>query len=133
LDQRLQRRVLARCSKAGKFVEQQGLVPEYIRFADVNGPTKADPHPVDRRRLCRAHERAFTLGIQGAPIEIVLATQIAEATLVAKTARRSIPSPISRQEARGLAGRQRRLCHCRRRAGKEFRAQAFGLYAGGRQ
>ena len=27
--------------EAGKFVEQQGLVPEYVHFADVNGPTKA--------------------------------------------------------------------------------------------
>ena len=27
--------------EAGKFVEQQGLVPEYIRFAEVNAPTKA--------------------------------------------------------------------------------------------
>ena len=27
--------------EAGKFVEQQGLVPEYVRFADVTGPTKA--------------------------------------------------------------------------------------------
>ena len=25
--------------EAGKFVEQQGLVPEYIRFAEVNAPT----------------------------------------------------------------------------------------------
>src|SRR6476469_7310571 len=54
--------------EAGKFVEQQGLVPEYIRFAEVNAPTK----------------RAFTLGIYGAPIEMTLATQIAEATFVTK-------------------------------------------------
>ena len=25
----------------GKFVEKQGLEPEWVRFADVNGPTKA--------------------------------------------------------------------------------------------
>jgi NitT/TauT family transport system substrate-binding protein len=48
--------------EAGKFVEQQGLVPEYIRFAEVNAPTKA----------------ILT------PIEITLATQIAEATFVTK-------------------------------------------------
>jgi NitT/TauT family transport system substrate-binding protein len=70
--------------EAGKFVEQQGLAPEYIRFADVNGPTKAMLTQSIDVAFAAPTSGAFTLGIQGAPIEIVLATQIAEATLVAK-------------------------------------------------
>jgi len=70
--------------EAGKFLEQQGLVPEYVRFTDVNGPTKAIiTHSIDVAFAAPA-TGAFTLGIQGAPIEIVLATQVAEATFVAK-------------------------------------------------
>jgi ABC-type nitrate/sulfonate/bicarbonate transport system substrate-binding protein len=70
--------------EAGKFAEQQGLVPEYIHFADVNAPTKAILTQSIDVAFAAATAGAFTLGIQGAPIEIVLATQIAEATLVSK-------------------------------------------------
>jgi ABC-type nitrate/sulfonate/bicarbonate transport system substrate-binding protein len=70
--------------EAGKFLEQQGLVPEYVRFSDVNGPTKAlITHSIDVAFAAPA-TGAFTLGAQGAPIEIVLATQVAEATFVSK-------------------------------------------------
>jgi NitT/TauT family transport system substrate-binding protein len=68
----------------GKFVEQQGLQPEYVKFADVNGPTKAlITNSIDVGFAAPA-TGAFTLAIQGAPIEVVLATQIAEATFVTK-------------------------------------------------
>jgi ABC-type nitrate/sulfonate/bicarbonate transport system substrate-binding protein len=70
--------------EAGKFAEQQGLVPEYIHFADVNGPTKAILTQSLDVAFAAPTSGAFTLGIQGAPIDIVLATQIAEATLVTK-------------------------------------------------
>jgi NitT/TauT family transport system substrate-binding protein len=70
--------------EAGKFAEQQGLAPEYIHFADVNGPSKAILTQSIDVAFAAAVAGAFTLGIQGAPIEIVLATQIAEATLVTK-------------------------------------------------
>src|ERR1700704_6823302 len=70
--------------EAGKFVEQQGLVPEYIRFAEVNAPTKALlTHSIDVA-FAAPTTGAFTLGIQGVPVELVLASQIAEATFVAK-------------------------------------------------
>jgi ABC-type nitrate/sulfonate/bicarbonate transport system substrate-binding protein len=70
--------------EAGKFLEQQGLQPEWVRFSDVNGPTKAIiTHSIDVAFAAPA-TGAFTLGAQGAPIEIVLATQVAEATFVAK-------------------------------------------------
>jgi ABC-type nitrate/sulfonate/bicarbonate transport system substrate-binding protein len=68
----------------GKFVEQQGLQPEWVRFADVNGPTKAlITHSIDVG-FAAPTTGAFALAIQGAPIEVVLATQIAEATFVSK-------------------------------------------------
>src|SRR3954470_19323541 len=70
--------------EAGKFVEQQGLVPEYVHFADVTGPTKAILTQSIDATFGASTTAAFTLGIQGAPIEIVLATQIAEATFVTK-------------------------------------------------
>jgi ABC-type nitrate/sulfonate/bicarbonate transport system substrate-binding protein len=66
------------------FLEKHGLAPEYFRFTDVNGPTKALlTHSIDVAFAAPA-TGAFTLGIQGAPVQIILATQIAEATFVAK-------------------------------------------------
>ncbi len=67
-----------------RFLEKHGLAPDYIGFTDVNGPTKALlTHSIDVAFAAPA-AGAFTLGVQGAPVEIVLATQIAEATFVAK-------------------------------------------------
>jgi len=68
----------------GKFVEKQGLQPEWIRFADVNGPTKALITNSIDVGFAAPVAGAFTLAIQGAPVEVVLATQIAEATFVVK-------------------------------------------------
>ena len=70
--------------EAGKFLEQQGLVPVYIKFSDVNGPTKALLTQSIDIAFAAPASGAFTLAIQDAPIEVVLATQIAEATFVAK-------------------------------------------------
>jgi len=68
----------------GKFVEKQGLQPEWIRFADVNGPTKALITDSIDVGFAAPVAGAFILATQGAPVEVVLATQIAEATFVAK-------------------------------------------------
>src|SRR5436190_3871866 len=66
------------------FLEKHGLAPQYFRFTDVNGPTKALlTHSIDVAFAAPA-TGAFTLGIQGAPVQIILATQIAEASFVAK-------------------------------------------------
>ena len=70
--------------EAGKFLEQAGLSPEYIKFSDVNGPTKALLTNSIDVAFAAPTSGAFTLATQGAPVEIVLATQIAEATFVAK-------------------------------------------------
>src|SRR5262249_46531135 len=70
--------------EAGKFLEQKGLVPEYTKFSDVNGPTKAlISHSVDAA-FAAPTTGAFALAAQGVPIEVVLASQVAEATFVAK-------------------------------------------------
>ncbi len=68
----------------GKFLEAQGLAPEFLKFSDVNGPTKALlTHSIDVA-FAAPSAGAFTLGNQGAPVNIILATQIAEATFVTK-------------------------------------------------
>lgn len=70
--------------EVGKFLEAQGLAPEFVKFSDVNGPTKALlTHSIDVAFAAPA-SGAFALGAEGAPIEIVLATQVAEATFVSK-------------------------------------------------
>src|ERR1700756_3163709 len=70
--------------EVGKFLEAQGLKPEFVRFSDVNGPTKALlTHSIDVAFAAPA-SGAFTLGVDGAPVQVVLATQVAEATFVAK-------------------------------------------------
>jgi ABC-type nitrate/sulfonate/bicarbonate transport system substrate-binding protein len=70
--------------EVGNFLEAQGLKPEYVKFSDVNGPTKALlTHSIDVAFAAPA-SGAFTLGADGAPVELVLATQIAEATFVSK-------------------------------------------------
>ncbi|HEX5959582.1 MAG TPA: ABC transporter substrate-binding protein, partial [Hyphomicrobiaceae bacterium] len=68
----------------GKFVEKQGLEPEWVKFAEVTGPAKAlVTHSVDVAFAAPA-AAGYSLAIQGAPIEVVLATQIAEAGFVTK-------------------------------------------------
>jgi NitT/TauT family transport system substrate-binding protein len=70
--------------EVGKFLEAQGLSPEFVKFSDVNGPTKAlITHSIDVAFAAPA-SGAFTLGADGAPVQVVLATQVAEATFVAK-------------------------------------------------
>jgi ABC-type nitrate/sulfonate/bicarbonate transport system substrate-binding protein len=70
--------------EAGKFLEQAGLASEYVKFSDVNGPTKALLTQSIDVAFAAPTSGAFTLAIQGAPVEIVLVTQIAEATFVTK-------------------------------------------------
>jgi ABC-type nitrate/sulfonate/bicarbonate transport system substrate-binding protein len=98
--------------EAGKFVEQQGLVPEYIRFAEVNAPTKAILTQSIDVAFAAPTSGAFTLGIQGAPIEIALATQIAEATFVTKEG-----SPI-----KSITDSRARSSACRRWAAPPMRS-----------
>jgi NitT/TauT family transport system substrate-binding protein len=70
--------------EAGKFLEQKGLVPEYVRFSDVNAPTKALITNSIDVAFAAPTTGAFALAAQGAPVEVILATQIAESTFVTK-------------------------------------------------
>jgi ABC-type nitrate/sulfonate/bicarbonate transport system substrate-binding protein len=70
--------------EAGKFLQAQGLQPEFIRFSDVNAPTKALLTQSIDVAFGASVNGAFTLGVQGAPVEIILATQIGEAAFVVK-------------------------------------------------
>jgi len=65
-----------------KFAENQGLNVEWIKFAEVNGPTRAIvSHAID---VAFAAPSTNSIGIaaDGVPVKIVLATQIAEAQIV---------------------------------------------------
>src|SRR3954453_22706494 len=53
--------------EAGKFLEQAGLTPEFIKFSDVNGPTKALLTQSIDLAFAAPTSGAFTLAIQGAP------------------------------------------------------------------
>jgi len=70
--------------EAGKFLEHRGLQPEFIRFSEVNAPTKALITRSIDVAFAAPVSGAFTLGAQGVPVEVVLVTQIGEATFVAK-------------------------------------------------
>jgi ABC-type nitrate/sulfonate/bicarbonate transport system substrate-binding protein len=65
-----------------KFAESQGLNVEWVKFAEVNGPTRAIvPNAID---IAFAAPSTNSMGIaaDGVPVKIVLATQIAEAQFV---------------------------------------------------
>jgi NitT/TauT family transport system substrate-binding protein len=65
-----------------KFAEKEGLDVEWVKFAEVNGPTRAIvPKAID---LAFAAPSTASMAIvaDGVPVKIVLATQIAEAQFV---------------------------------------------------
>lgn len=69
--------------KADHFFERQGLSPEFVPFDNVNGPIKAVlTHSVDAA-FAAPVSGTLSLSIDGAPIEIVLATLIAQESFVA--------------------------------------------------
>jgi len=70
--------------EAGKFLEQKGLAPEFIRFSDVNAPTKTLLTNSIDVAFGTSTNGAFSIAAQGAPVELVLSTQLAEATFVTR-------------------------------------------------
>ncbi|MGE5522795.1 MAG: ABC transporter substrate-binding protein [Rhodospirillaceae bacterium] len=65
-----------------KFAEKEGLDVEWVKFAEVNGPTRAIvPHAIDLA-FAAPSTASMSVAGDGVPIRIVLATQIAEAQLV---------------------------------------------------
>jgi len=65
-----------------KFAEKEGLEVEWVKFAEVNGPTRAIvPHAIDLA-FAAPSTASMNVAADGVPIKIVLATQIAEAQLM---------------------------------------------------
>lgn len=65
-----------------KFAEKEGLDVEWVKFAEVNGPTRAIvPQAIDLA-FAAPSTASMNIAADGVPVRIVLATQIAEAQLV---------------------------------------------------
>ena len=65
-----------------KFAEQQGLDVEWVKFAEVNGPTRAIvPHAIDLA-FAAPSTASMQIAGDGVPVKIVLATQILEGQIV---------------------------------------------------
>lgn len=65
-----------------RFAEKEGLDVEWVKFAEVNGPTRAIvPHAIDLA-FAAPSTASMSVAADGVPIRIVLATQIAEAQLM---------------------------------------------------
>jgi ABC-type nitrate/sulfonate/bicarbonate transport system substrate-binding protein len=65
-----------------KFAEKEGLDVEWVKFAEVNGPTRAIvPRAIDLA-FAAPSTASMNIAADGVPVRIVLATQIAEAQIV---------------------------------------------------
>ena len=63
----------------GKFLEKEGLEVEFIKFGDVNAPTKAIASNAIDIAIGASATGALNIAADGLPIKIILGTQIAEA------------------------------------------------------
>src|SRR5215467_5170547 len=70
--------------EAGQFLQKEGLAPEFIRFSDVNAPTKALLTNSIDVAFGTSTNGAFSIAAQGAPVELVLSTQVAESMFVTR-------------------------------------------------
>ena len=65
-----------------KFAEHQGLTVEWVKFAEVNGPTRAIVSNAIDIAFAAPSTNSIGIAADGVPVKIVLATQIAEAQIV---------------------------------------------------
>jgi NitT/TauT family transport system substrate-binding protein len=65
-----------------KFAENQGLNVEWVKFAEVNGPTRAIVSNAIDIAFAAPSTNSISIAADGVPVRIVLATQIAEAQIV---------------------------------------------------
>ncbi len=79
--------------EAGKFMEKQGLEAEFVKFPDVNAPTKAMAAGAIDFAIGASAGSAFSVAADGLPVSIVLATQVADLDFVVMA-----DSPITRME-----------------------------------
>ncbi len=63
----------------GKFLEKEGLDVEFIKFGDVNAPTKAIASNAIDIAIGASAAGALNIAADGLPIKIILGTQLAEA------------------------------------------------------
>jgi ABC-type nitrate/sulfonate/bicarbonate transport system substrate-binding protein len=65
-----------------KFAEKEGLQVEWVKFAEVNGPTRAIVSNAIDAAFAAPSTNSMGIAADGVPVKIVLATQIAEAQVV---------------------------------------------------
>ena len=65
-----------------KFAEKEGLSVEWVKFAEVNGPTRAIVSNAIDVAFAAPSTNSIGIAADGVPVKIVLATQIAEAQIV---------------------------------------------------
>ena len=65
-----------------KFAEKEGLDIEWVKFAEVNGPTRAIPSQAIDLAFGAPSATSMAIAADGVPVKIVLATQIAESQWV---------------------------------------------------
>jgi len=63
----------------GRFLEKEGLDVEYVKFSDVNAPTRAIVSNAIDIAIGASAAGAFNIAADGLPIKIILGTQLAEA------------------------------------------------------
>jgi NitT/TauT family transport system substrate-binding protein len=68
--------------EAGKFLEEEGLEVEFIRFADISGPTRALLTQSIDIAYGASTAGAFTLAAEGVPVGLIMVAQVAEAQFV---------------------------------------------------
>ncbi|MEE7439072.1 ABC transporter substrate-binding protein [Methylobacterium oryzae] len=68
--------------EAGKFMEKEGLTAEYVKFPDVNAPTKAMAAGAIDFAIAASAGTALSVTADGLPMSIVLATQVADLDFV---------------------------------------------------
>ena len=65
-----------------KFAENHGLNVEWVKFAEVNGPTRAIVSNAIDVAFAAPSTNSMGIAADGVPVKVVLATQIAEAQIV---------------------------------------------------
>lgn len=68
--------------ESGKFIEAQGLEVEYVKFPDVNAPTKALAAGAIDFAIAAPAAASMSVAADGLPLSIILATQVAELDFV---------------------------------------------------
>ena len=68
--------------ETGKFMEKEGLTVEYIKFPDVNAPTKAMAAGSIDFAIAASAGTALSVAANGLPLRIILATQVADLDFV---------------------------------------------------